>query len=143
MLRHPRWTSPCGRPADALTVAEPGRVFTEEERSRVPSVFTVLRAIVALFKSNEDANLGLYGAFGYDLAFQFDPVDYHLDRKESQRDLVLYPARRNPGGRPLFGAGVARPLRLFRRRRSPRKACRATASRAVQDGRPHPAARRP
>ncbi|MBN9250282.1 MAG: anthranilate synthase component I [Mesorhizobium sp. 61-13] len=74
----------------ALTVAEPGRVFTEEERSRVPSVFTVLRAITALFKSAEDANLGLYGAFGYDLAFQFDPVEHKLERKESQRDLVLY-----------------------------------------------------
>ncbi|RJT39419.1 anthranilate synthase [Mesorhizobium waimense] len=73
-----------------LEVAKPGRVFTEEERSRVPSVFTVLRAITALFKTEEDANLGLYGAFGYDLAFQFDPVDYKLERKESQRDLVLF-----------------------------------------------------
>ncbi|BCG86230.1 anthranilate synthase component I [Mesorhizobium sp. 113-3-9] len=73
-----------------LDVAKPGRVFTEEERSRVPSVFTVLRAITALFKTAEDANLGLYGAFGYDLAFQFDPVDYKLERKPSQRDLVLF-----------------------------------------------------
>ncbi|BCM21323.1 anthranilate synthase [Mesorhizobium sp. J8] len=73
-----------------LDVAKPGRVFTEEERSRVPSVFTVLRAVTALFKTAEDANLGLYGAFGYDLAFQFDPVDYKLERKESQRDLVLF-----------------------------------------------------
>ncbi|TPJ27315.1 anthranilate synthase [Mesorhizobium sp. B2-7-2] len=73
-----------------LDVAKPGRVFTEEERSRVPSVFTVLRAITALFKTAEDANLGLYGAFGYDLAFQFDPVDHKLERKESQRDLVLF-----------------------------------------------------
>jgi anthranilate synthase len=73
-----------------LDVAKPGRVFTEEERSRVPSVFTVLRAITALFKTAEDANLGLYGAFGYDLAFQFDPVDYKLERRESQRDLVLF-----------------------------------------------------
>ncbi|RWO87273.1 anthranilate synthase [Mesorhizobium sp.] len=73
-----------------LDVARPGRVFTEEERSRVPSVFTVLRAITALFKTEEDANLGLYGAFGYDLAFQFDPVDYKLERKPSQRDLVLF-----------------------------------------------------
>ncbi|CDX54606.1 Anthranilate synthase (Includes: Glutamine amidotransferase) [Mesorhizobium plurifarium] len=73
-----------------LDVAKPGRVFTEEERSRVPSVFTVLRAITALFKTAEDANLGLYGAFGYDLAFQFDPVDYKLERKASQRDLVLF-----------------------------------------------------
>ncbi|MER9233233.1 anthranilate synthase [Mesorhizobium sp. M0622] len=73
-----------------LDIAKPGRVFTEEERSRVPSVFTVLRAITALFKTEEDANLGLYGAFGYDLAFQFDPVDYKLERKQSQRDLVLF-----------------------------------------------------
>lgn len=74
----------------ALEVATPGRVFTEEERSRVPSVFTVLRAITALFKSDEDSNLGLYGAFGYDLAFQFDPVKHKLERKQSQRDLVLF-----------------------------------------------------
>ncbi|ESW78442.1 anthranilate synthase [Mesorhizobium sp. M0644] len=73
-----------------LEVAKPDRIFTEEERSRVPSVFTVLRAITALFKTEEDANLGLYGAFGYDLAFQFDPVDYKLERKSSQRDLVLF-----------------------------------------------------
>lgn len=73
-----------------LEVAEPGRVFSEEERSRVPSVFTVLRAIVALFKSGEDSNLGLYGAFGYDLAFQFDPVEMKLDRSRGQRDLVLF-----------------------------------------------------
>jgi anthranilate synthase len=73
-----------------LDIAEPGRVFTEEERSRGPSVFTVLRAITALFKSGEDSNLGLYGAFGYDLAFQFDPVDLKLERPESQRDLVLF-----------------------------------------------------
>ncbi|KQU73793.1 anthranilate synthase [Aminobacter sp. DSM 101952] len=73
-----------------LDIATPGRVFTEEERSRVPSVFTVLRAITALFKSDEDSNLGLYGAFGYDLAFQFDPVQHKLERKESQRDLVLF-----------------------------------------------------
>ena len=74
----------------ALKVAEPGRVFTEEERSRVPSVFTVLRAVTALFHTDQDANLGLYGAFGYDLAFQFDPVEHRLERKQSQRDLVLY-----------------------------------------------------
>ncbi|HTV67762.1 MAG TPA: anthranilate synthase [Rhizobiaceae bacterium] len=74
----------------ALKIADPGRVFTEEERSRVPSVFTVLRAITALFHTDQDSNLGLYGAFGYDLAFQFDPVELKLERKESQRDLVLY-----------------------------------------------------
>ena len=76
--------------AVALKVAEPGRVFTEEERSRAPTIFTVLRAIVGLFRSPEDPNLGLYGAFGYDLAFQFDPVEYKLERPGDQRDVVLY-----------------------------------------------------
>lgn len=73
-----------------LQVAEPARAFTEEERSRVPSVFTVLRAVTALFHTENDSNLGLYGAFGYDLAYQFDPVDLVLERKASQRDLVLF-----------------------------------------------------
>ncbi|EIM74433.1 anthranilate synthase [Nitratireductor aquibiodomus RA22] len=74
----------------ALVVAEPERVFSEEERSRVPTVFTVLRTITDLFHTDHDANLGLYGAFGYDLAFQFDPIKQSLKRPESQRDLVLY-----------------------------------------------------
>lgn len=73
-----------------VEVATPKQVASEEERSRAPSVFTVLRAVTALFRTEHDANLGLYGAFGYDLAFQFDPVDLKLDRPESQRDLVLY-----------------------------------------------------
>ena len=64
--------------------------FTEEERSRQPSVFSVLRDIVAFFSSDDDSHLGLYGAFGYDLAFQFEPVIQHQLRTTGQRDLVLY-----------------------------------------------------
>lgn len=74
----------------ALDVAEPTGIVTEEERSRAPTVFTVLRALVDLFRSPEDANLGLYGAFGYDLAFQFERIEQKLARPQSQRDLVLY-----------------------------------------------------
>ena len=73
-----------------LVVRNPDGIISEEERSRAPSVFSILRAIVSLFKSNEDSNLGLYGAFGYDLTFQFDPIDYVLKRPDDQRDLVLY-----------------------------------------------------
>ena len=73
-----------------LTIAEPTRQYMEEERSRMPSVFTVLREIVALFFSEEDSNLGLYGAFGYDLAFQFEPISFKLKRPDDQRDLVLF-----------------------------------------------------
>lgn len=39
-----------------LTINEPDRVFTEEERSKMPTVFTVLRAVTNLFHSEEDSN---------------------------------------------------------------------------------------
>jgi anthranilate synthase len=64
--------------------------FPEERRSRQPSVFSVLRALIALFKSAEDEHLGFYGAFGYDLVFQFEPMTPRLPRPDDQRDLVLY-----------------------------------------------------
>ncbi len=71
-------------------VEESDQRFPEEMRSRQPSVFSVLRALVELFGSAEDQHLGLYGAFGYDLVFQFEPMPLRLPRPEDQRDLVLY-----------------------------------------------------
>lgn len=71
-------------------IATPDRRFREEERSKQPSVFTVLRALVDLFSSPADPHLGLYGAFGYDLAFQFEPIAHRLPRADSKRDLVLF-----------------------------------------------------
>jgi anthranilate synthase len=73
-----------------LTINEPSRVFTEEERSKIPTVFTALRAITNLFHSAEDGSIGLYGAFGYDLAFQFDAINLKLKRPDDQRDMVLF-----------------------------------------------------
>jgi len=70
-------------------VEEGDGVFTEEQRSRRPTVFSVLREIVAVFGC-PDPHLGLYGAFGYDLAFQFEPVRLRIDRTDTQRDLVLH-----------------------------------------------------
>jgi anthranilate synthase len=37
-----------------------------------------------------DGQLGLYGAFGYDLTFAFEAIDMVQARDEEQRDLVLY-----------------------------------------------------
>jgi len=76
--------------AVTLRVIDGGRVVSEEERSRAPTVFSVVRAIVDLFRSDEDPNLGLFGAFGYDLAFQFDDLEFKMDRGDGQRDLVLF-----------------------------------------------------
>ncbi|MDF5722936.1 MAG: anthranilate synthase [Rhizonema sp. PD37] len=64
--------------------------FTEEERSKQPSAFTVIREILDIFSSSEDEHLGLYGPFGYDLVFQFEPIPKRLSRPADQRDLVLY-----------------------------------------------------
>jgi anthranilate synthase len=74
---------------DAVVIPEPDRDFTEEERSRRPTVFSALREIAAAFGC-EDPHLGLYGAFGYDLAFQFEPVRLRRERPAGQRDLVLH-----------------------------------------------------
>jgi len=74
----------------AGAVLESDTRFPEEQRSRQPSVFSVLRALNDLFGSSEDEHLGFYGAFGYDLVFQFEPMSLKLPRPEDQRDLVLY-----------------------------------------------------
>jgi anthranilate synthase len=74
---------------DTVVIPEPDRAFTEEERSRRPTVFSALREIAATFGC-ADPHLGLYGAFGYDLAFQFEPVRMRLQRPAGQRDLVLH-----------------------------------------------------
>ncbi|HXJ82017.1 MAG TPA: anthranilate synthase [Candidatus Methylomirabilis sp.] len=74
----------------AGAVRTPDGRFAEEERSRLPSLFSVLRALVALFHQRDEPHLGLYGAFGYDLAFQFEPIRLRLTRPPDQRDLLLY-----------------------------------------------------
>jgi anthranilate synthase len=81
-----------------VTVAGSDEVFTEEQRSRQPTVFSALREIIAAFRPGPDGtdsvsgdeHLGLYGAFGYDLAFQFEPVRQRLERDPAARDLVLH-----------------------------------------------------
>jgi anthranilate synthase len=71
-------------------IQPPEPVLIEEERTRQRSVFTFLRRVIAAFASPDDDFLGLYGAFGYELAFQFEAVRSRLVRKAQQRDLVLY-----------------------------------------------------
>ena len=80
--------------ASAQVVAGTVRVsdewFPEELRSKQPTQFSVVRALIDLFRSSEDAHLGLYGAFGYELAFQFDPIRLAMPRDENERNLVLF-----------------------------------------------------
>ena len=87
----PASTGPASTGPAEITVLipRPQGVIPEEERTRRPTVFSALREVVAALRS-DDPNLGLYGAFGYDLAFQFEPVTLRHQRPASQRDLVLH-----------------------------------------------------
>lgn len=66
------------------------RIFSEEERSHQPSVFTVIRELLEFFNSPDEPYLGLYGAFGYDLIFQFEALDVCKERLDTDRKMVLY-----------------------------------------------------
>jgi anthranilate synthase len=72
-----------------VTVPVGQGLVREEDRTRRPTVFTALRAVTAALRG-ADPHLGLYGAFGYDLVFQFEPIRLHHERPEDQRDLVLH-----------------------------------------------------
>ena len=76
-------------PEVTVFIPEPVGDFPEEQRTRRPTVFSALREVVAAFRC-DDPHLGLYGAFGYDLSFQFEPVRQRIDRDPAQRDLVLH-----------------------------------------------------
>ncbi len=80
---------PRARATSRWSIPESDEIFTEEQRSRRPTVFSALRELIAAF-AGPDPHLGLYGAFGYDLAFQFEPVRQQHRRDGTDRDLVLY-----------------------------------------------------
>lgn len=106
-------------------------IFPEEQRSRQPSAFSIVRALVGEFGHPRDARLALVGAFGYDLLFQFDPIElklprhnvkdlhlylcddiYYMDRKKEQIERFEYDFERgevSTEGLPRDGARVAAP----------------------------------
>ena len=63
----------------------------EEQRTRRASIMSLVRAIVAAFGSPATSRCsGLYGAFAYDLVFQFEDLMQKRAREADQRDIVLY-----------------------------------------------------
>ena len=64
--------------------------FAEEERSKQSSLFTLIREIRNLFYHDNANQLGLYGAFGYDLTFQFEEIALQKARDSNQHDVILY-----------------------------------------------------
>lgn len=62
----------------------------EEERTRRPGLLSAVRALRDLLATPDDPHLGLYGAFGYDLVFQFEDLLKRTPRPAHQQDLVLF-----------------------------------------------------
>ena len=87
---HPHWDEFRLEGSDMIGRLKPlPALFPEEERSKQPSFFSVLRTLIEDFRTEKDSRLGLVGAFGYDLLFQFDPIELKLPR-EGKKDLQLF-----------------------------------------------------
>lgn len=71
-------------------VKKPAAWFPEEERSQQPSLFSVVRALRDLFGHKGDERLGLYGAFGYDIALHFEQINLAQDRPADHKDIHLF-----------------------------------------------------
>jgi anthranilate synthase len=87
---HPHWDDFQRAPGALIGRLKPlPTLFPEEERSKQPSAFSILRGLIHEFRGGDDARLVLAGAFGYDLLFQFEPIAKKLPRS-GHKDLHLY-----------------------------------------------------
>jgi anthranilate synthase len=87
---HSHWEAPEEHAHGLLIHLKPlAERFPEEERSKQPSPFSLLRTLVNEFRHPDDGRLMLAGAFGYDLLLQFDPIEQRLPRGD-QKTLHLF-----------------------------------------------------
>ena len=74
-----------------LEIKKTQEIFTEEQRSKQNTVFSVIREIIDICHSDEDTKLGLYGAVGFDTVYQFESdIKLYKEREEKQEDIVLF-----------------------------------------------------
>jgi anthranilate synthase len=87
---HPHWES-CALESGTLRgILKPlPELFSEEQRSKQPSAFSIIRALIAEFDHPLASRLSLVGAFGFDLLFRFDPIKLKLPRNDAH-DLRLF-----------------------------------------------------
>lgn len=86
---HTRLAAQDGDGVTLIVDAPAGLPETEEMRTRQPSLFTPLRTLIGAFAGISGGELGLYGAFGYDLIFGFEPIPLRHDRSATPPDLHL------------------------------------------------------
>ena len=87
---HPHWENLDYENGTLRGILKPlPALFPEEERSKQPSAFSVVRALMSEFRHPFADRLVLAGAFGYDLLLQFDPIKRKLPRNDV-KDLHLF-----------------------------------------------------
>ncbi len=90
LARNPHWESFGADGSSLRGRLQPlPKLFAEEERSKQPSAFSILRTLIEEFRHPEDSRLAVIGAFGYDLLFQFEPIEKKLPRY-GHKDLHLF-----------------------------------------------------
>ncbi|MBV9396759.1 MAG: anthranilate synthase component I [Bryobacterales bacterium] len=87
---HPHWDSFSNDNGVLRGMLQPlPGLFPEEERSKQPSVFSIIRALIGEFSHPFASRLALVGAFGFDLLFRFDPIEQRLPRT-GVKDIRLF-----------------------------------------------------
>jgi len=90
LAAHPHWDNFSNQGGSLHGLLKPlPALFLEEERSKQPSAFSIVRALQQEFHDPLAARLALIGAFGYDLLLQFDPIELKLPRHDV-KDLHLF-----------------------------------------------------
>jgi anthranilate synthase len=90
LAAHPHWDSFALDNGTLRGILKPlPALFPEEARSKQPSVFSILRALIAEFRHPLAKQLSFTGAFGFDLLFRFDPIKLKLPRNDAH-DLRLF-----------------------------------------------------
>ena len=82
-----------------IAVNPSDQFYSEEERSKQPTVLTIVRNLVETFQSafkDEDDEIipsvaGVFGALAYDLIFQFDPIQFYQKRSNDKLFHLFFP----------------------------------------------------
>lgn len=73
-----------------VQIKQTNKIFKEEDRSKQLTVLTPIRTLLNAFKHDEYDALGFYGAFGFDLLFQFEKIELINKRDEKQPIIRLF-----------------------------------------------------
>lgn len=73
-----------------VSVDENKHTLPEEHRSQQLSVVTPLRIIIDEFQGIPEPHFGFYGAFGYELIYQFEPIELAFKRGSEDKIFHLF-----------------------------------------------------